>query len=162
MGTLPEAPPATIAFRRADAETRHVLGEANRAWQRFSCQASGECCHFEVTGRQPWLWPSEWRTLLAALRRDGRALPPARADGACPFLDAANRCTVYEARPLGCRTFFCHRRVGPGREPAAATNALAERLAALNLATDPQATPRPMLDWWASEDAATPPAPAVR
>ncbi|MGC3998833.1 MAG: YkgJ family cysteine cluster protein [Anaeromyxobacter sp.] len=60
-----------------------------------------------MTKRQPYLWPSEWRVLMEHLKREKRALPPPRADGACPFLDASGkRCSVYEARPFGCRTFF--------------------------------------------------------
>jgi hypothetical protein len=31
----------------------------------------------------------------------------------CPFLDGDLRCTIYAARPLGCRTFYCHRASGP-------------------------------------------------
>ena len=54
---------------------------------------------------------------------------------ACPFLDASGkRCSVYEARPFGCRTFFCGRINGPSKIPADETNALLERLTALNVA----------------------------
>lgn len=138
-----------VARRRARDETRHVLREGSRAWAPFSCPGTAECCQLAVTKRPPWLWPSEWDVLLEHLRRAGRPLPPARQDGGCPFLDdAGKRCTVYEARPLGCRTFFCHRVTGPGRVPAGETNALLERLAALNLAVDDEARPRSLLDWW--------------
>jgi Fe-S-cluster containining protein len=127
-----------------------VLERASRAWAPFSCPGAAECCQLSVTKRPPWLWPSEWDVLLEHLRHRGRALPLARADGGCPFLDeAGRRCTVYEARPLGCRTFFCHRVTGPARVPAMETNALLERLAALNLAVDASARPRSLLDWWA-------------
>jgi Fe-S-cluster containining protein len=46
----------------------------------------------------------------------------------CPLLDAAGRCAVYEARPLGCRTFYCDR-AAPGakvRQPE--VNALVRRI----------------------------------
>jgi Fe-S-cluster containining protein len=40
------------------------------------------------------------------LLRGGRRLPVlAHANGACRFLDGANRCGVYAARPACCRTF---------------------------------------------------------
>lgn len=139
-----------LARRRARDETRHVLREGSRAWAPFSCPGTAECCQLAVTKRPPWLWPSEWDVLLEHLRRARRPLPPARGDGGCPFLDEpGRRCTVYDARPLGCRTFFCHRVTGPARVPADETNALLERLAALNLAVDDEARPRSLLDWWA-------------
>jgi Fe-S-cluster containining protein len=137
-----------VAWRRAVTETRAVLTRASEAWAKHGCPGTAECCQLAVTKRQPWLWPSEWKLLEAHLAASKRALPPPRADGACPFLDAAGqRCTVYEARPFGCRTFFCQRVTGPSQQPAEATNALLERLTALNVAVDPQATPRPILDW---------------
>ncbi|MEW6434722.1 MAG: YkgJ family cysteine cluster protein [Myxococcota bacterium] len=146
----PTAAKSSAERRRARDETRHVLREGSRAWTPFSCPGTAECCQLAVTRCPPWLWPSEWEVLEDALRRAGRPLPPARADGGCPFLDAqGKRCTVYESRPLGCRTFFCHRVTGPTRVPANETNALLDRLAALNLAVDPHARPRSLLEWWA-------------
>ncbi len=139
------------ARRAAMRETEAVLRKADAAWSRHGCPASGECCQLAMTRREPWLWPSEWALLLERLRREGRKLPPPRADGGCPFLDGAGlRCTVYESRPFGCRTFFCARITGPTRQPATETNGLLERLAALNLALDDEATPRAILDWAAS------------
>ena len=144
-----------VAWRRAVTETRAVLQKAAAAWSRHGCPASGECCQLSVTKRQPYLWPSEWKLLLAHLQREKRALPAVRADGACPFLDGTGkRCSVYEARPFGCRTFFCHRITGPLKQPADETNALLDRLAALNLAVDDQAAPRAMLDWFQRPDVA--------
>jgi len=138
-----------VAWRRAATETRAVLRQASAAWARHSCPGTSECCQLAVTKRPPWLWPSEWKVLQAALEKAKRPLPPLRADGGCPFLDAAGqRCTVYEDRPLGCRTFFCHRIEGPAKLPADETNALLERLKGLNLATDDEAEPRSILDWF--------------
>jgi Fe-S-cluster containining protein len=101
-----------------------------------------------VTKRPPWLWPSEWKVIEERLARDKRQMPAARSDGACPFLDSSGlRCSIYEDRPLGCRTFFCHRVVGPSKLPADETNALLERLRDLNLAVDDSASPRSILEW---------------
>jgi Fe-S-cluster containining protein len=112
-----------------------VYREADAAWAPFSCPASGECCQLSRTGRQPWLWRAEWVRVLARLKQEGRALPPAREDGACPFLDGAGlRCTVYEDRPLGCRTFFCGRIRGPARQPLEAMEALQPKLERLSVA----------------------------
>ncbi len=130
-----------LAWRRAVTETRAVLTLASSTWAPWSCPGTAECCQLKTTGRPPWLWPSEWLLLLEGLKRQGRPLPPPRADGGCAFLDASGqRCTVYADRPFGCRTFFCHRIQGPRQVPATGTNALLERLAALNLAVDDQAT----------------------
>ena len=41
-----------------------------------------------------------------------RALPialEAERERICPLLDRGSRCAIYDARPLGCRTFFCGR-----------------------------------------------------
>lgn len=142
----PAGPSAAAALR----ETRFLLAQLSRAWAAHGCPGTSACCQLQVTGRPPWLWPSEWAVLAAELARTGRPLPPARADGGCPFLDPdGKRCTVYEARPSGCRSYFCHRRTGPAQEPAAATHALLERLASLNLARAPDAAPKPLPEWHA-------------
>lgn len=146
-----------VARRRAVTETRAVLAQASAVWAPYACPGSAECCQLATTGRPPWLWPSEWWLLEAHLQRERRALPPVRGDGGCPFLDAAGRrCTVYEARPFGCRTFFCPRGVGPARAPSAATHGLLERLAALNLALDAEAAPRALPAWHAQATAVSP------
>src|SRR5205823_5208735 len=94
---------AAAVHDRIERATRAIYRLADAAFARWSCPSSGECCQLAKTGRQPWLWPSEWKLIAA---RKG----PPRADGGCPFLDAAGaRCTVYADRPLGCRTFFCGR-----------------------------------------------------
>ncbi len=143
-----EFPSAAVAWLRAMTETRAVLRQASAAWARHSCPGTSECCQLAKTLRPPWLWPSEWKVLEARLKRDLRPLPRERADGGCPFLDEKGlRCTVYEDRPLGCRTYFCHRIVGPSKLPADETNALLDRLRALNLATDDAAAPRSILEW---------------
>lgn len=137
-----------LAWRRAVTETRAILVKASAAWAAHGCPGTAECCQLAVTRRPPWLWPSEWKLLEARLARDRRPLPPPRADGACPFLDAAGtRCTVYEDRPLGCRTFFCARITGPAKLPADETNALLDRLRALNVSTDDDAVPHSILEW---------------
>ncbi|MBK7864111.1 MAG: YkgJ family cysteine cluster protein [Archangiaceae bacterium] len=126
---------------RAARETRAIYAKADALWARYSCPASGECCQLAVTQRQPWLWPSEWRVLASQ-----GPVPAARADGACPFL-VDNRCSRYADRPLGCRTFFCHRIRGPERQPVTEMNALHERLARINELEDEHAEARPILEW---------------
>ena len=107
----------------------------------FSCDASSECCRFGVTGREPYVTPVELAELRRAMAARGsppaagargrRSLPLAKDERPCPLLDEAGRCRAYEARPLGCRTFFCDRVQGPGRVPREEVNRLAREVAAL-------------------------------
>lgn len=141
--------------RAAVLETRAVLRHADKAWAKWSCPASGECCQLAKTKRPPWLWPAEWEVLMEHLAESERALPPPRDDGGCPFLDATGlRCTVYEARPFGCRTFFCGRIRGPGALPTSQTDALLRRLDSLHLEHVEGAEPKPLPDWHAEAWAA--------
>src|SRR4051812_8070934 len=100
--------------------TRALYAKADALWSKFSCPGTAECCQLSTTRREPWLWPSEWKLLS-----ESRPLPPPRPDGGCPYLDPdGRRCSVYADRPLGCRTFFCHRIVGPSRQPVLEMDAL--------------------------------------
>lgn len=143
-----EEAPAAGAREEARAlrELRAVYRHADEAYAPFSCPASGECCQLAKTRRQPWLWYPEWLQLVRS-----RPLPPPRADGGCPFLDGSGRrCTVYEDRPFGCRTFFCERIRGPSRQPLETVIALSQRLERLSQRLRPELTsPRPILDWHA-------------
>jgi Fe-S-cluster containining protein len=138
--------PSAIAEGRALSELRAIYRQADAAYAPFSCPASGECCQLAKTQRQPWLWEPEWKLLSAR-----RPLPPPRADGGCPYLDAAGlRCTAYADRPFGCRTFFCERIRGPARQPAETVDALLRRLEAVSQRVRPGLTgPRPLLEWHA-------------
>jgi Fe-S-cluster containining protein len=134
------------ARRRAFQELQAVYRLADAAYRPYSCPGTAECCQLATTGREPWLWPVEWEFLLAA---KGGQLPAARADGACPFLEAdAKRCSVYASRPFGCRTFFCHRIRGPAREPIEAVALLSGRLEGVAHSLDADcAGPKPLLRW---------------
>lgn len=68
------------------------------------CALSGRCCRFEEYGHTLFLSEPEFALLLAD------APPPVRPrdDGqTCPWQDARGRCVAHEARPLGCRVYFC-------------------------------------------------------
>jgi Fe-S-cluster containining protein len=129
-------------------QARRVLVAADDLYRPYSCPASAECCQLSKTGRQPWLWPVEWALITARLEREGRPIPAARSEGACALLDAdGRRCTVYQDRPFGCRTFFCHRASGPARQPLEATNALQRKIESVSARLDPDCSgPRPLLE----------------
>jgi len=127
-----------------------VYRKADAAYAAHSCPGTAECCRLAMTQREPWLWEPEWWALEDALKKEGRALPLPRSDGACPFLDSAGaRCTVYASRPLGCRTFFCEKRIGPAREPLEEMDALLRQVEELTVRADPDARgPRPLREWY--------------
>jgi Fe-S-cluster containining protein len=126
----------------------------------WSCPASTDCCHFGLTGREPQVWPNEWALLERTLKtnpvRPPRRLPIARGggaagrdDGRCPLLDPTGRCSVYAARPFGCRTFFCARAEGPrARLGRSELVAMSRELVDLAERGDRRAAPRALTRWW--------------
>jgi Fe-S-cluster containining protein len=104
---------------RDSAERRALLdlfSEADALVGDITCDASTDCCRFGVTGREPYVTAAEIAEIRDALKAQGTklaapkrklALLPLSGERRCPLLSDEGRCTVYEARPLGCRTFFC-------------------------------------------------------
>jgi Fe-S-cluster containining protein len=122
-----------------------LFARTDRMLAQWSCAGSGECCQLSRTGLEPFLFPIEVRALEAALGAQARPWPAARADGACPFLDASGRrCSVYAARPFGCRTYFCSRLSAPRAYPNASVEALNAALTQLSDRLDEGAAPRAM------------------
>jgi hypothetical protein len=68
------------------------------------CALSGRCCRFEEYGHTLFLSAPEAALLLDEAPDPSRPLD----EGAtCPWQDTQGRCTAREARPLGCRVYFC-------------------------------------------------------
>jgi len=84
---------------------------------RFKCTSCGNCCRTHGEYAFVYLAPADVAALSAEL-----GLPPAEFtarycreeegyvvlrmdEPACPFLTAENRCAVYRARPMQCRTW---------------------------------------------------------
>ncbi|HEY2154376.1 MAG TPA: hypothetical protein VGH33_02015 [Isosphaeraceae bacterium] len=68
------------------------------------CELSGRCCRFAEYDHTLFLSAPEAALLISD------AGPPSRPldDGAtCPWQDAKGRCTARDARPLGCRIYYC-------------------------------------------------------
>lgn len=87
-----------------------------------SCPSSTECCRFAITGREPYVTEVELLLVRRAIaRRSGKheraealsakdpSLPVLQDERTCPLLARDGRCSIYAARPFGCRTFFCER-----------------------------------------------------
>lgn len=124
----PRRSPRAGRARPADAEhaerdealaaLRRVYADVDALLAGWSCDASTDCCRFGVTGREPYPTAVELAALERAVRARGglgrsRSLPLARDERRCALLSDAGRCLVYDARPFGCRTFFCDRAEGP-------------------------------------------------
>jgi Fe-S-cluster containining protein len=98
---------------------RELYRETDASNAGSSCPGSTECCRFGVTGREPYVTSIEVVAIERAVKRGGgplsrrrRALPittDGERERICLLLDASGRCSVYESRPFGCRTFFCQR-----------------------------------------------------
>ena len=129
---------------------RSLYGEVEAELAGWSCEGSADCCRFDETGREPYLWPNEWALVREAIAARGVARRSLAVSGACPLLDRAGRCTVYEARPFGCRTFLCDRAQGPTRRPPrAALVALGRQVASLSERTEGGSGPRALTRWLA-------------
>lgn len=68
------------------------------------CQLSGRCCRFAEYDHTLFLSSAELGVLLADAPAPCRPLDRGET---CPWQDAQGRCTAREARPLGCRVYFC-------------------------------------------------------
>ncbi len=66
------------------------------------CDASGRCCRFKEYGHTLFISHFEAELLLEAAPPFDQ---PASPDG-CPF-QVGGLCTARDARPLGCRIYFC-------------------------------------------------------
>lgn len=92
--------------RSINAELRelYALLDAEVAERAPVCRISGRCCRFREYGHTLFVSAPEFDYLLA------HAPTPVRPvdDGAtCPWQDDAGRCSARNARPLGCRVYFC-------------------------------------------------------
>ncbi|MBI4699591.1 MAG: YkgJ family cysteine cluster protein [Deltaproteobacteria bacterium] len=105
----------------AELEALHREIDALQTGHR--CAGSTVCCHFGLTGREPFLTSIEWQAVEHALARRGgplgrtsRARPlrgDAEGEQICPLLTREGRCAIYQDRPLGCRTYWCARALRP-------------------------------------------------
>lgn len=122
------------------ADLRGVYERIDAMMAPFSCPSSSGCCRFGQTGREPYLTRLEEEGLRRArAARPAKKLPLlARERRNCAFLQADGRCAMYEARPFGCRTFFCTQREGPRAFPRREVNQLAQELLERSLAHFPE------------------------
>ncbi len=72
------------------------------------CLASGKCCNFEQHGHSMWLTGLEvaWTLSQTPSAPSADQVATSVRQGNCPFL-AQGMCGIHQARPLGCRAYFC-------------------------------------------------------
>ena len=97
--TLPEASawrgPLARLYAELDAEIARLAP---------LCEISGRCCRFAEFDHALYLSTVEFAVLVADAPRGEEGV-----DGIerCPWQDDRGRCRAREARPLGCRVYFC-------------------------------------------------------
>jgi Fe-S-cluster containining protein len=94
------APPPWVADLRA------LYAELDAQVERLgpTCQLSGRCCRFQEYGHTLFVSTPEVEYLITAAPNPVRPLDLGQT---CPWQDHRGRCTAREARPLGCRVYFC-------------------------------------------------------
>ena len=91
----------TEALREAVLEVYAAVDRAVAA-AGPRCDSSGRCCRFEEYGHTLFISQFEADILLESAPPYAK---PATRDG-CPF-QIDSLCTARDARPLGCRIYFC-------------------------------------------------------
>ena len=105
--TPEEADPTARSLAEEAREPLAILyAELDAAVARLGpvCEVSGRCCRFEEYGHTLFLSEPEAAVLVADAPAPVR---PLDAGLTCPWQDERGRCTAREARPLGCRVYFC-------------------------------------------------------
>jgi hypothetical protein len=89
-----------------DAELRSIYDEVDAEVARAGpvCELSGRCCRFREYGHTLFLSSSEFSYLV---RHAPPTVRPVDSGETCPWQDNLGRCQAREARPLGCRVYFC-------------------------------------------------------
>jgi uncharacterized protein len=129
----PRPPDLTPSSTVCLDELRVLYAEIDAALEGFGCEGTTDCCRFGVTGREPYPTAVELSFLEKAVRARGglpkrRSLPVA-GERRCDLLGDDGKCLVYDARPFGCRTFYCHRAHGPGGAPPSLPRETVRRMA---------------------------------
>jgi hypothetical protein len=89
-----------------DANLRLIYDEVDAAVSSAGpiCELSGRCCRFREYGHTLFLSGPEFGYLV---RHAPSPVRPVDSGETCPWQDQSGRCCAREARPLGCRVYFC-------------------------------------------------------
>jgi Fe-S-cluster containining protein len=110
--TPPETMPPSIDVDRYREALQGVYAEVDAEVAALApvCVISGRCCRFEEFGHTLFVSAPEFALLLADAPQ---ACRPLDEGATCPWQDEKGRCTAREARPMGCRVYFCDPRYEP-------------------------------------------------
>jgi hypothetical protein len=99
------AAPAPVADRFREP-LRRLYADLDAAVARLGpvCQLSGRCCRFAEYDHTLFVSAPEAALLLADAPAPAR---PLDGGASCPWQDARGHCTARDARPLGCRVYYC-------------------------------------------------------
>ena len=93
-------------------ELQALYTELDQAVSRLGpiCELSGRCCRFKEHGHTLFVSAIE-----AALLLDLAPAPKRPLDGGetCPWQDHRGHCAARDARPLGCRVYYCDKAYQP-------------------------------------------------
>jgi Fe-S-cluster containining protein len=76
MATRAPALPPNFKEHPARAELRAIYDEVDALLAPFSCEGTRECCHFGITGREPYPTAVEMAEVEEAVRSAGISLAP--------------------------------------------------------------------------------------
>jgi Fe-S-cluster containining protein len=112
---LPAAAPEPVDIGGLNAELRTIYTELDQAVSRLGpvCELSGRCCRFKEHGHTLFVSAIEAALLVDLARAPERPLDSGET---CPWQDHRGHCAARDARPLGCRVYYCD----PAYQPAAA------------------------------------------
>ncbi len=103
-----QSAPASGVDRRPPfhARLQAIYAELDTEVARLApvCRISGRCCRFREYGHTLFVSEPEVRYLLSEAPAPLRPLDEGET---CPWQDGRGHCTAREARPLGCRVYFC-------------------------------------------------------
>jgi len=103
-GTSDVGPPLDPGAFREPLRVLYAELDAEVAGLAPVCRVSGRCCRFQEYGHTLFLSSIEAALLVADAPAPAR---PADDGQTCPWQDHSGRCTARDARPLGCRVYFC-------------------------------------------------------
>ncbi len=100
----PEALGLEVDRFRSELHAIYAALDADVAALAPRCELSGRCCRFREYDHTLFLSAPEAALLL---EEAGPTSRPLDEGATCPWQDGAGRCTARNARPLGCRVYFC-------------------------------------------------------
>jgi Fe-S-cluster containining protein len=95
---------AHLADKQIGAAVAQALSDADDAISQYqpTCWYLGECCRFGAAEHRLYVTVPE----LIHFAQNHPPVPVDDGADVCPF-QREGRCTAREARPLGCRVYFC-------------------------------------------------------